>query len=111
MIERDAVKAAQALEKAAEALQKNLTADARRWAMMAASLNPDLETPWLILASISKPHASLAYFQRALEINPAKSQKGSPLGAAKNPLRKPLAGNFINPTARHHQSTASPEDC
>lgn len=78
MIERDAVKAAQALEKAAEALQKNLTADARRWAMMAASLNPDLETPWLILASISKPHASLAYFQRALEINPAsqKAKKG-----------------------------------
>jgi lipoprotein-anchoring transpeptidase ErfK/SrfK len=78
MIERDSVKAAQALEKAAEALRQNRTTETRRWAMLAASLNPDIETPWLILASISKPHASLVYFQKALEINPAspKAKKG-----------------------------------
>ncbi len=124
MIERNPAKAAQALEKAAEALQQDLTADARRWAMLAASLNPDLETPWLILASISKPHASLAYFQRALEINPTspKAKKGvhwalqkiraenrppeisstQPLGIT-NPLPRPQPVEQVEPT--HNMQT------
>ena len=44
---------------------------ARRWAQKAAQLAPELEEPWLVLASIAEPDASKAYVQLAFKINPA----------------------------------------
>jgi hypothetical protein len=38
--------------------------------MQAAQFDPNFEDPWLILATLSSPRASVAYLQRALEINP-----------------------------------------
>jgi len=51
---------------------------ARRRAERAAALAPHLEDPWLILAALASPKASVAYLQRALEINPSsgRAQKG-----------------------------------
>jgi lipoprotein-anchoring transpeptidase ErfK/SrfK len=60
----------QALKQATDALQRGDKHAARTWAQIAASLAPDMEEPWLILAAIARPHASIAYLERALEINP-----------------------------------------
>ncbi len=59
---------------ARQALHQKQPGEARRWAMRAAALDPHSEDPWLILAAIAAPHASLAYLKHALEINP-RSQR------------------------------------
>lgn len=59
-----------ALVNARVALQNNNKMEARRWATHAAKLDPNTEEAWLILGAVSSPAASLAYIQRALEINP-----------------------------------------
>jgi lipoprotein-anchoring transpeptidase ErfK/SrfK len=60
----------QALKQAKEALQRGDKHAARTWAQIAAALAPDMEDLWLILAAVAKPRASIAYLNRALEINP-----------------------------------------
>ena len=60
----------QALKLAMNALQRGDKHAARVWAQIAASLAPDMEEPWLVLAAVARPHASIAYLERALEINP-----------------------------------------
>ena len=60
----------EALKQAAAALQRDDKFDARRLAIRAALLNPGLETPWLILAAVVQPEASITYLNKALEINP-----------------------------------------
>lgn len=55
---------------AQRALRQGNRQVARSLAQQAAILTPDREEPWLILAAISNPRASLAYLERALEINP-----------------------------------------
>ena len=59
-----------AVRNAREALRENRRSDARKWAEHAARLAPQLEDPWLILAAIANPQASLQFIQRALKINP-----------------------------------------
>jgi lipoprotein-anchoring transpeptidase ErfK/SrfK len=63
-----------ALLKAAEAMHQKNKAEAFSWASRAARLAPDMEEPWLIMAAVSNPQASLQYLNRALQINP-QSQK------------------------------------
>ena len=60
----------QALKQATNALQRGDKHAARTWAQIAISLAPAMEEPWLILAAVARPHASIAYLERALEINP-----------------------------------------
>ena len=60
----------QALKQATNALQRGDKHAARAWAQLAASLAPEMEEPWLILAAVARPHASIAYLERALQINP-----------------------------------------
>ena len=62
--------AQEALKQAAAALQRDDKFEARRMAIRAALLNPGLETPWLILAAVVQPEASVNYLNKALEINP-----------------------------------------
>lgn len=52
------------------ALQQGRRTEARRLAVQAAQLAPQLEDPWLLLAAMASPQASLDYLRRALEINP-----------------------------------------
>ena len=59
-----------ALVNARVALQNNNKMEARRWAAHAAKLDQNCEEAWLILGAVSSPSASLAFIQRALEINP-----------------------------------------
>lgn len=67
-----------AVNQALEAYRKGYRIEARRWAEKAVALSPDQETPWLVLASLGSPRASIDYILRALEINPnsKRARKG-----------------------------------
>src|SRR5271157_3135654 len=58
------------VEKAREALRNGNQTEARQWAEHATSLAPEMEDPWLILAAVASPRASVEYMKRALSINP-----------------------------------------
>jgi lipoprotein-anchoring transpeptidase ErfK/SrfK len=58
------------LNQAYAALQCGDKREARHWAHIAASMEPNSEEPWLILAAASQARASIEYLKRALEINP-----------------------------------------
>ena len=68
------VDAAAAVQAARNALQRGDRAEARRLAQQAAACAPDSEEPWLILAELASPRASLAYYQRALQANPTSER-------------------------------------
>jgi lipoprotein-anchoring transpeptidase ErfK/SrfK len=63
-------KAQEALNKAKQALRDGDKLNARRWAEKAAAWSPQREEPWLVLAAVASPRASIAYLDRALKINP-----------------------------------------
>ena len=60
----------QAIQNAHNALREGDKHTTRRWVELAASLAPALEEPWLILAAVASPRASVAYLEQALKINP-----------------------------------------
>ncbi len=72
------LQAQKAIQNAREALRSGDRSVARRWAEQAAKLAPQLEDPWLILASVASPQASVAFIERALQINPdsPRARKG-----------------------------------
>lgn len=59
-----------AVHQAIQAMRRGDHAQARRWASLAARLDPSSEQPWLILAGMAAPQASVAYLKIALEKNP-----------------------------------------
>jgi len=72
------IQAQKAIQSAREALRDGNRSAARRWAEQAATLAPQLEDPWLILAAVASPKASVAFIERALKINPdsPRARKG-----------------------------------
>jgi lipoprotein-anchoring transpeptidase ErfK/SrfK len=68
----------EAVKRARQALRLGDTAQARQWAEHAAELAPQTEDPWLILAAVSSPQASLDYLRKALQVNPdsPRARKG-----------------------------------
>ena len=60
----------QALENARQSFRLGDHSNTRYWAQLAAQIKPDFEEPWLWLAAVSSPRASVAYLQHALNINP-----------------------------------------
>lgn len=62
------------LQNSRNALRQGDLSAASTWAQQAAVLEPDQEDPWLILAAVADPRASIVYLKRALEINP-KSER------------------------------------
>ena len=62
------------IQNAAAALQRGDKHAARYWAQLAASKSPKIEEPWLILAAVSSPHASIEYLKQALLIDPASQR-------------------------------------
>lgn len=69
---------AQAIYEAQKALQRGDKHAVRHWAEQAAALEPNREEPWLLLAAVASPRASIDYLQRALAVNPhsERAQKG-----------------------------------
>ena len=62
------------ITRAYQALKNGDRPEARRLAVMASRLAPDLEDAWLILAALGTPDESLRYLRRALEIDPQSSR-------------------------------------
>jgi len=84
------------LKKAFQALKRGQRNEARRLATQAAALAPDREEPWLLLASVAAPRASLEYIKRALEINPDSKQARQGMHWA---LQRARAGGLFNQPA------------
>lgn len=59
-----------AVQQASAAFHRGDRRAARQWAQLAISLAPYNEEPWLILAAISTPQASMGYIRQALNLNP-----------------------------------------
>ena len=83
------------LESAQEALlnaqlagQKGDRLATRRYAELAAALCPDLEEPWLLMAAVASPKASVAYLEQALRINPQSERARNGMHWAVERLRK-----------------------
>ena len=80
------------LQNAAAALKRGDKHAARRWAQAAAAMVPQSEEPWLLLAAVSEPRASLAYLQQALLLNPGSERALRGLRWAQSRLAKQQAG-------------------
>jgi peptide/nickel transport system permease protein len=67
-----------ALFNAEQELKRGARQAARGWALQAVVLDPDSEEPWLFLAAVASPRASIKYLEQALKINPDSlyAQKG-----------------------------------
>jgi lipoprotein-anchoring transpeptidase ErfK/SrfK len=76
-----------AVQKAREALRNNDRSEARHLAERATELAPQMEDPWLILAAVASPRASLDYVQRALKIEPESPRARRALEWAMQRLR------------------------
>ncbi len=93
----------QAIRKAKHALNLGERGEARRWAQIAARLSPDRDEPWLILASVSSPEASVEYLKRAQSINPHSEKVKAGMAWAQTRLRekqastKPSPKNLVDP--------------
>lgn len=74
MSDENRVEAAQSLEQAWSYLSQGQRQKARELAAHSAHLNPLDEGPWLILAAVGTPEASLEYLQKVLEINPSNQR-------------------------------------
>lgn len=102
--DQDPVSTQQVLNQTKVAMEKGQVQKARRLAWKAVKLAPDQEQPWLFLASLSSPQASIVYLRKALEINPQSqaARRGMrwaadrlrKLDAAARPRRDPLPLSF-----------------
>ena len=92
----------------------------RYWARIAANLNPNIEEPWLWLAAVSSPRASVAYLQKALSINPQSQRARQGMHWAvkrvrSEPTQKPVSIDNIEtqavglPTKLTTRPTAHPK--
>lgn len=86
--ETDLQGAQEAIQNARSALRRGNRSAARGWAEQAAKLAPELEEPWLILASVASPRASVVFVERALEINPDSPRARKGMQWALNRLQK-----------------------
>jgi len=94
-----------ALLNARAGLQQHNNMEARRWALKAARLYPDSEEPWLILAAISNPTASMAYLQRALAINPQSERAAKGMQWALQRLSQISIENSVPPITQSKGDT------
>src|SRR5512140_3262116 len=72
------IESRKAVQQAREALRQGDRTGALKWGQEAARLAPHSEDPWLILAAVASPQASVDYIRKALEANPesARARKG-----------------------------------
>ena len=85
------IPADQALKHAYEALRAGNKQSARRWAQVVIGQAPDMEEPWLVLAGVSNPRASIVYCERALAIHPnsVRALKALEWARARQPWEQP----------------------
>ncbi len=89
--------ALRAIDQAQQALKQKDKQTARQYAVQAAQLAPELEEVWLMMAALASPRASIAYIEKALQINPnsERARKGMhwAIGRLRKepPLQRPAA--------------------
>jgi peptide/nickel transport system permease protein len=89
---------------ARQAMQRGDRRAARVWAGQAAALAPDSEEPWLYLAAVASPPASVHYLEQALKINPGSQRAKKGLEWALDRLARYQAQQFsrqVTPPARN----------
>lgn len=95
---------------ALRALKRGDKGSARRLAEDAILLAPELEQPWLILAAFSSPEDSLAYVQKALQINPDSTAAKKALEWANTRLqKKPLSAGSDDQETEEPVETDEPQ--
>jgi lipoprotein-anchoring transpeptidase ErfK/SrfK len=77
-----------AVQNALDELRHGKKQAARSWAQRAIQLAPGLEDPWLILAAVAGPRASLEYLKEALRINPGSPRARQGLSEVQQKLEK-----------------------
>ena len=98
-----------AVQKAREALRNNDRSTARQLAEQAAALAPKMEDPWLILAAVASPRASLDYVQTALKLDPNSPRAQRALQWAMQRLNDPQ-GQGLTPEQRLRAQSTKPAD-
>jgi lipoprotein-anchoring transpeptidase ErfK/SrfK len=102
----------EAIGRARDAQQHGDKRHARLYAEEALRLAPELEEPWLMLAALASPRASVAYLEQALKINPEseRAHKGMLWAVARlhsapaAPIpRPPLRQVPLAPVSRHQR--------
>jgi lipoprotein-anchoring transpeptidase ErfK/SrfK len=78
----------QAIKNAYSALTRGDISTARSWAQRAVHAAPDQEMPWLLLAAVSEPRASVAYLEQALNVNPQSARAAAGLAWARERLAR-----------------------
>ena len=93
MSEDAQTQAHQLAQQSMAALRRGEQLQARQLAEQAAALAPGYEDPWLILAAVSDPEASVGYLRKALEINPLsqRAKEGMHWAARRLRVKKLLA--------------------
>jgi lipoprotein-anchoring transpeptidase ErfK/SrfK len=98
----------QAVQQAAEALERGDKRLARYWAQVALSDAPQSEEPWLILAAVSQPQASVEYLKQALLLNPRSERAIRGLRWAQDRLAKQPPEPRLQPKAALSLSVTQP---
>ncbi len=81
-------RAIEAIQQACQALQRGDKRAVRHWAKLALLQDSALEEPWLLLAAVSTPRASVEFLQRALQSHPESERARKGLDWAMNRLRE-----------------------
>ena len=80
--------AIEAIQQAYQALQRGDKRAVRHWAELALAQDSTLEEPWLLLAAVSTPRASVEFLQRALQGHPESQRARKGLDWAMKRLRE-----------------------
>lgn len=98
-----------ALQNARQELKKGDTASARYWAHLANQYDPQKEDPWLILAAVARPRASIEYLNQALLINPNSRRARQGMHWAVERLRESESLQALEPAKMLVPSSIAPE--
>lgn len=80
----------QTIQQATDALKRGDKSLARQLAQVAVSIAPYDEEPWLLLAAVSTPQASVEYIKQALSLNPESERALRALRWAQDRLARQL---------------------
>jgi lipoprotein-anchoring transpeptidase ErfK/SrfK len=97
-----------ALESARISYRQGNHSNTRYWAQLAIKINPNIEEPWLWLAAVSSPRASIAYLQKALSINPNSQRARQGMHWAIKRVRLEPIQKSSTKTTRGPQPISSP---
>src|SRR5512141_1796418 len=89
---------------ASQAMQRGDKQAARSWAEKAAAEAPEKEDPWLFLAALASPRASISYLEKALKINPQSERARKGMHWAAGRLRREKASEFSKAQTRADQA-------